>query len=269
MSHIKKYQSKHFSNIDAPFMVEQKYLTTNQPIHWHDFFEIEYMVSGSGEYIINGEQHSIKNNIMFLSTPSDFHEIYFTSETEIINVQFSAELINRNLYTKLTVPIITEDESLIYHQLLQLLCSYGPLSNHYNQQFIENMLNSLLFLICSNKNSVSVKNHNDVSNYFHKMLIYINEHFQEQISLSDLSQKFHLHPEYISKLFKKNSNQTFSEYLTETRLSHACQLLKLDDISISDIAIQSGYTSSTHFIRMFKKKYGYPPNQFRKKSKNS
>ena len=267
MKNIRRLETKDSSSIDAPYSDTQKSLTYNQPIHWHSFFEIDYIVSGSGEYILNGEPYAIKNNALFFSTPLDFHEIYFSSKTQIINIQFSAELVEHDLYKRLTGPIVAEDSSLFYQQILQSLCSYGPKSSHYNQSFIKNMLNSILFLICSSKSSIVAKKHNEVNNYFHEILIYTNEHFQEHISLADLSEKFHLRPEYISRLFKKNSNQTFSEYLTETRLSHAHKLLKISDMPVFEIATQSGYTSFPHFIRMFKRKYGFPPNQIRKASK--
>ena len=265
MDNIRKLVNKDCTTADTPFSSKIKSLTHDQPVHWHSYFEIEYIVEGDGEYILNGVSYKIQKNRMFFSTPSDFQEIHFSTQTKIINVQFSSELVNPDLYKVLSAPMIIEDTNMFYQQLMQSLCTYGPNGSHYNVDFIKNMLNSILFLIYSSKNSITVKNHNEVNNYFHRILLYINEHFQEELSLTDLSKQLHLRPEYISRLFKKNSSQTFSEYLTETRLSHAYKLLKITRLPVFDIATQSGYTSFPHFIRMFKRKYGYPPSQVRKK----
>lgn len=268
MDSIKKLEHKDFSAIDATFSAKTKTLTYDQSIHWHNYFEIEYIVSGSGEYTLNGTPYPIEKNLLFFCSPSDFHEIRFDSETTIINVQFSSELISPELYQNLSRPAIIKDSDMFYHQMLQSLCSYAPNTSGYNQSFIHNMLNALLFLIYSNKKIITPKKHNELNSYLHKTLLYVNSHFQEQISMSDLSRELHLRPEYLSRLFKKNANQTFSEYLTDVRLSHAYKLLKISDIPVFDIATQSGYTSFPHFIRMFKRKYGYPPGQIRKMAKN-
>ena len=269
MNNIKKLEHKEHSAINVPFSARIKSLTYDQPIHWHSYYEIEYIVSGTGEYILNGTTYEIEKNLMFFSSPSDFQEIHFSSETTIINIQFSPELVNSELYKNLSGPIIIKDTDSFYQHMLRSLCSYGPKSSNHNQSFIINMLNSFLFLICSNKKALAVKKHDEINSHFHKALLYINAHFQEEISLSDLSREIHLRSEYISRLFKKNSNQTFNEYLTDVRLSHAYKLLEISDAPVFDIAMQSGYTSFPHFIRMFKRKYGYPPTKIRKISKNS
>lgn len=264
MSNIKKLDYTNNSNTDALFLAEIKSLTRNQALHWHSFFEIEYILEGEGEYILNGVSYKLRNNLMLLATPSDFHAYYFSSKTKIINIQFPSELLNPDIYKKMSKPVIINDVNMLYQQLLLSLYDHNPTSPNYNQNFIRNMLNSLLFLAYSDKHSISTQKHDEINNYFHKIILYVNSHFQEQISLTGLSEYLHLRPEYISRLFKKNSNQTFSEYLTEIRLSHAFNLLKLSDMSIYDVATNSGYTSFPHFIRMFKKKYGYPPSQIRK-----
>ena len=269
MSNIRKLECMNNSTTDTLFATEIKSLSRNQPVHWHNFCEIEYVLDGDGEYILNGVSYKLQKNLMLLATPSDFHEYCFLTETKIINIQFSSEFVNHDIYKTITQPMVINDTNSFYKQLLMSLHNHGPASSNYNQNFIKNMLNSLLFLAYSDKNSISTKNHDAVNNYFHKIILYVNSHFQEQISLAGLSEHLHLRPEYISRLFKKNSNQTFSEYLTEIRLSHAFNLLKLSDMSVYDVATSSGYTSFPHFIRMFKKKYGYPPSQIRKFKKHN
>lgn len=97
-----------------------------------------------------------------------------------------------------------------------------------------------------------------------KILHYVNEHFNENISLQDLSEKLYLTPNYITTLFKKDTGTTFKRYLTKVRLDHAKKLLKDTNTKISDIAALVGYDNDEYFCKVFKKTTGSTPSDYRK-----
>ena len=95
------------------------------------------------------------------------------------------------------------------------------------------------------------------------LLAYVNEHFKEEISREQLSEMFFFDPDYITKIFKKETGFSYKNYVIEKRLSLAKKLLTETDYSIHDIALHVGYDNYSYFTRLFKKSFGMTPVEFR------
>ena len=93
---------------------------------------------------------------------------------------------------------------------------------------------------------------------------YMDEHFQENISREDLSRQVFLNPDYLSRLFKKETGVSISGYLMQKRIGLAKELLAGTRMPISVIAAQVGYDNFAYFTKVFKEKTGMSPNKFRK-----
>jgi two-component system response regulator YesN len=94
---------------------------------------------------------------------------------------------------------------------------------------------------------------------------YIEEHYNENIIINDLAERFEMSPNYFSSVFKKEMNQSAVNYITKLRLNHACQLLEESDMNVIDIAREVGYEEGQYFFRVFKKDTGMTPLQFRER----
>lgn len=94
---------------------------------------------------------------------------------------------------------------------------------------------------------------------------YINENFQKDISLDEVSREVDISPYYFSKLFKQEAGKNFIEYLTEIRLRKARELLGDSRYSIKEICVMSGYSDPNYFSRIFKKYEGVTPSEFRER----
>ena len=94
---------------------------------------------------------------------------------------------------------------------------------------------------------------------------YVEENFCEDISVSVLSQKFDLSPNYISSLFKKKLGVNFIDHLTTLRLTKAKAMLKSGNLSAKEIAESVGYYSQSYFNKIFLKYEGCTPGEYRKK----
>ena len=93
---------------------------------------------------------------------------------------------------------------------------------------------------------------------------FIQEHLAEEMSLSVLSEEFHMNPQYISQLFKNEIGVGFLAYLTSIRMEKAKKLLLSTSLSIGEIAEQSGYGDYRVFTKVFKKSEGITPSQYRR-----
>ena len=93
---------------------------------------------------------------------------------------------------------------------------------------------------------------------------YIQTHSTGNISLRDIAALVNLSESAFCKFFKRTTGKTFSDYLVDIRLGHACHLLTETDDNIAEIAYLSGFDSLTYFNRVFLKKKGLRPREFRK-----
>lgn len=93
---------------------------------------------------------------------------------------------------------------------------------------------------------------------------WMQEHLDEDISLTVLSDLFHLNPQYISQLFKAEIGVSFLSYLTTIRLEKAKKLLISTDMSITELAMACGYADYRVFTKVFRKSEGITPSGYRR-----
>lgn len=93
---------------------------------------------------------------------------------------------------------------------------------------------------------------------------YLQEHLEEEVSLSVLAEEFHLNPQYISQLFKNEIGVGFLAYLTNIRMEKAKKLLLSTSFPIAEIAQKTGYGDYRVFTKVFKKAEGITPSQYRR-----
>ena len=100
---------------------------------------------------------------------------------------------------------------------------------------------------------------------FTKAKEYIWGNYNQEISLRKLSEAVGVNPYYLSHLFRKEMGISFLEYLTSVRMSIAKNLLKQTTMSMMEICLEVGYQDPSHFAKVFKKKEGIHPTEYRKK----
>ncbi|NLU11536.1 MAG: helix-turn-helix transcriptional regulator [Tepidanaerobacter acetatoxydans] len=98
---------------------------------------------------------------------------------------------------------------------------------------------------------------------FEEAIEYINDNFDKDITLEDVSGHVHISPYYFSHGFKKFTGMTFIEYLTKIRIKEAKKLLFTTDLNIGEIGKQVGYGDPNYFGRVFKNMEGMPPSKFK------
>lgn len=94
---------------------------------------------------------------------------------------------------------------------------------------------------------------------------YIEDHYDKDISLDDVSRVVNISPYYFSKVFKEESGLNFIEYLTNIRIDKAKELLETTNLSIKEICVSCGYTDPNYFSRSFKKNVGVTPTEYKEK----
>lgn len=99
-----------------------------------------------------------------------------------------------------------------------------------------------------------------------RIIQYIEKHFSSPLTLDVLAEKFNFSPKYISSMIKNKLGYSFTDYLTALRMKKAVELMTKTNLSVKSIASSVGYEDQHYFNRIFKKKTGKNPSEFRIKS---
>lgn len=92
----------------------------------------------------------------------------------------------------------------------------------------------------------------------------MEEHYQEAIKLEDVAEIVNLNPAYFSTLFVRKTGQSFTEYVTLFKIKKACELLTNSDMNINEIAGSLGFPDARYFSKLFRKKMGLKPTEYRR-----
>ena len=102
-----------------------------------------------------------------------------------------------------------------------------------------------------------------------KVIVILHQHYQEPLTLKEVSENLHLNVMYLGQLFKKETKKSFSAYLNHLRMEKAKQLLLHSNQNINEIASEIGYNNTTYFSKLFKKIVGRSPKEYRENSGES
>lgn len=100
-----------------------------------------------------------------------------------------------------------------------------------------------------------------------KAKAFMDNFYSEPIRIQDVADALHLHPNYLSAVFKREYGQSPQKYLHTLRMSHAAMLLALTDYPVSAVSDAVGYRDSLHFSASFKNDYQMSPSEYREKKK--
>ena len=106
-------------------------------------------------------------------------------------------------------------------------------------------------------------------NYSDYLCEYIENNYMHKISFSQLSEQLHISRTYLSSVFKRETGESFMDYLISYRMHKASNLLINTDLPINDIVFQVGYSDYAHFSKVFKNKMGISPANYRRQYKNT
>lgn len=102
-----------------------------------------------------------------------------------------------------------------------------------------------------------------------KVVFYIHEHYSEHITLTSLAEQFHLNPNYICEVFKRETQINFTDYLNRVRIDHAQELLLSGNLTSDQICHLTGFSNPSHFSKVFKRITGMTATEYRQRKETS
>lgn len=252
---------------DRSIYVQHKH-AVEWPDHWHSYFEIEIVESGTGTHTIAGDTYEVSRGSAYILTPTDFHRMEPNGELVVWTVSFSESAISGARLCQLTAKdrertFKLGEESLVrITGLLNLMLD--ELNLPENESCLAELCDCLLCLLMRERGEVLIRDEERYSR-IREAIMFLENHFTESPTLDDVATRVGLHPHYFSDLFHKVTGESFCEHLNSLRIGYAKTLLS-KGYSVSEACYGSGFGSISNFIYRFKKSTGLSPKQFKTQS---
>ncbi|MGN0659932.1 MAG: helix-turn-helix domain-containing protein [Emergencia sp.] len=130
-------------------------------------------------------------------------------------------------------------------------------------QTLKEMIQTGRTLITGLAQSAARKSYSGSSLIIRELMLYLNAHCGENITLKSAADMIHVNPTYLSTLFRQETGTAFSTYLRNIRLARAEELLATTSMSVTEIALSTGFSSSGYFSKVFRESRGMTPREFR------
>lgn len=262
---------------EVPF----KYKKKNRYPGYSDFaqtfdeLKIVHIAEGSGIWNINGKDYEVsKGDIIIFSRLDERHLKRVTSETALVTEQI--EFLPMTIYPMQNCADFFFDRPENFSNILTrdnenydyIIKCFGNMrkefkeNKRYQKEYIVHLLTGMILaaarIFDSTYKKENVKNGGNYS-VVSKVMLYIKNHLDEDLSRETLSKKHGISQSYLSRLFKEYSGIQLQEYIVRCRVQKAIILLKSGKYNVLEAALESGFSSSSGFYSAFNKIMGKKP----------
>lgn len=162
-------------------------------------------------------------------------------------------------------PVFSGEHMVSYYDLVQNILSIARSDSYVRDVLLAEKLTTLLSLLMKDawqKDESSSKA--PKRELVTEIKMYIDEHYQEKLSLEILARQFYINKQYLAYAFKEKYGYTVNNYIVHVRINKAKSLLRFSEETMEQISRDVGIEDANYFSRLFKKVEGISPNQYRK-----
>ena len=237
---VLKLQSK----IEIPdnFMnVQLRKNATDYRFHYHEYFEIEFILSGKGKTIVNGNEIELKKGVVYMLRPTDMHEFFVDEKITNYNVSFTYAMMDNELmqefmsYNNYVYCRLSESETEELLFLMRFLEKEYKGKNKSSDKVKRWIFNVIVSYVLKKRvvNSDLKLDAND--NCIIEGLKYLHANFFKDPSLNETADITGLQKNYFCRKFKETTGKTYVEYLNDLKIDYAKQLIQSTEKSITEL----------------------------------
>ena len=274
--------------LENSIVVKGDVIAWNNPWHYHPEIELLYCIKGKGTNFVGNSIRSIEEGELLLfgknlpHTRQRNREFYLANpheEPETVVIQFREDFLGEHFFDVKEFAHIRGLIDRAAHGLKFGGHTHAVVTGHLmkvkNLQGATAILEFLSILDClarsaefSYLNSLSYEAnaHEKSSQKINQVYHFTIEHFREPIQLEQVAALTHHSLAAFCRYFKTRTRKSYFQYLTEVRISYACELLMTGDYDVTHVCYASGFNNLSHFHKQFKKIAGTTPREYRRKS---
>lgn len=246
--------------------------------HWHRSLELLFVLEGKVHVSMDERSYALSVGDVVLINSNSIHGIFSEEGAVMIALQFQPELFRLGEDSADDMEFDCNSAAdadpgrydnirwAIAHMVLNNV-NRQPGTDYLNYSICYFLLAELAAHFCIGGKGQS-KTRLKYTRRLSDIMDYIEAHYREDISLSELAASQQLSVPYLSAFFSRHMGVKFSQYYTDVKLKHALQDLTETDHTVERVAADNGFPEIHTFIRAFKAKFGVTPNAYRKRDMN-
>ena len=271
---------------DFMYVADRHKKEFDYPIHIHDVLELNFVANAAGARRVVGDSSEVIDNLdlVLITSPDlehvweqyeckseDIHEVTvqfrlnFDLDTSPFRFSSYKSIYNMLIRAQRGLAFPPEAIILVYHRLARLSSieeGFIAVQEFFSILYELSKFDDARELASSSFAKVEVVSE---SKRILKVKNYIDEHYKDDLSLEQLADIVGMTPTAFSRYFKQRTAKNISEYIVDIRLGHSARLLVDTSDSVSEICWATGFNTLSNFNRLFRKRKGCSPTEFREK----
>lgn len=245
----------------------------------HFEYEMILVTEGRARVVINHKTYSLarksllfisrleRHNFMVLDEPYSRYVVTMSSElimSNIKDIELTSIFIQRPKEFQHAVTLSDQAFDMLLPLFIRMKNEYENQPAFYISRSASLVVAILIDLYRTHPECFPSRSHNNISNAVLNTQRYINDHFNQKLTLQEIADQNYISRHALSLAFKDIVGISFKDYLLIFRITEAKKLLITTDLSVEEIASQVGYINVNNFIQIFKEKESITPLQYRK-----
>ena len=257
--------------------------------HRHHFFELIYVLEGSGVHTINDNHYTFSKGDVFLLTPEDAHTFEIHYATTFCIIDFTKSFFSKSIgrqeekmdvseffkrleyifhnHYNVKGSILSGTDKNVFETLIQQLIAEKNSKQVFSEIITQNIVFLLLHLLARyiQQNIANDFKKQNPKNKVYEITAYIQQNIYDKdlMRIENIASHFNKTADHLSRYFKNQTGRTIKDYITQYKLNLIQTRLKFSDLTISEIADEMNFTDESHLNKVFKQHYGKTAKQFR------
>ena len=245
-----------------------------------NFFELVYVISGTGNHAVNGNKFPYFAEDLFLITPKDYHGFDLEGTCEFMVVRFGESYIREYQWKSIDhiecllyyashlsgSVLVNNDDRRMVASLIENLRRASENQSVYAEDLVRHLVNAIIVIAARNIAVIKPRNilpHADTR--LLQILDYIQEHIRQPglLKIAAIAEKFGLSPTYLGIYFRKQCNEAIQQYISSYRIRLIEHRLRFSDKRVHEIADEFGFADESHINKFFKRHKGVSLKKYR------
>lgn len=259
--------------------------------HFHSEYQLFTVLKGRGTRFIGDHMQNFREEDMVLTGPDLPHlwkndKVYHIPENKMethgIVIYLPDNFLNNSVFqleefegisnmlkkSVRGIEIMGKTNLLVREMMIELLDLKGVKSIIHLLKILQTIADSTDCKLIADAAYINTNKESE-KDRMGQVYEYVMQNYQSKVSLEEAAQLSNLSVSAFSRFFKSRVNKSFSDFLTDVRISHACKLLHETDLNISEISYECGFFTLSNFNKLFKERVKKTPVEYRKEFLNT